>query len=145
MVKRYGCEKCEYFWFFFLNEKLKSCNAFLKIQMLYHMVPKHLEHQFMFKAVSCWVGHLGCKLDTTFLHFEKRRILWFQNKIPPLSTSLSFLRIACRIRMTNYFKRRYLLVCFSERGQKPLFQWILLRRDTLFIVGGGSQFQKRFI
>ena len=48
---------------FFLNEKLKSCNAFLKIQMLYHIVPKHLEHQFMFKAVSCWVGHLGCKLD----------------------------------------------------------------------------------
>ena len=61
-------------------------------------------------------------LITTFLHFEKRRILWFQNKILPLSfSSLSFLRIACRIRrMTNYFKRRYLLVCFSERVQKPL-------------------------
>ena len=53
--------KCEYF--FFNEKKLKSSNVFLEIQMLYHIVPKHLEHQFMFKAVSCWVGHLGCKLD----------------------------------------------------------------------------------
>ena len=104
----------------------------------------------MFKAVSCWVGHLGCKLDE-FDHdistFRKK-----EDFMVPKQNSSTLLLPLIFENCMSYQKNDQLfqeevLTCmfFRKSSETSLFQWILQRRDPLFIVGGGSQFQKRFI
>ena len=104
----------------------------------------------MFKAVFCWVGHLGCKLDE-FDHdistFRKKEDFMVSKQN---STLLPLIFENCMLYQNDQLFQEEVLtqyvhnVCF-QKVFGNLLQWILLQRGTLFIVGGGSQFQKRFI